>query len=90
MNTAVPPKTARRRDVTREHIQKGYVIEAQRSRRAVFGETLWAEVPLPLGFVAPPAQILEDMLRRRFAPKARVPLSGGIHSFLTGCQLPGT
>jgi len=26
-----------------------------------------------------------DMLPRRFAPKSKNPLSGGVQSFLTGC-----
>ena len=48
MAAAVSPKTARRRGVTREHILHGSVTEEQRSRRAVFGETLWAEALLSL------------------------------------------
>ena len=48
MATAVSPKTARRRGVTREHVLGGPVTEEQRSRRAVLGETLWAEGLLTL------------------------------------------
>ena len=39
---------------------------------------------LALNFVAPPPQIAAVMVRRRFASKAKIPLSGGGHSFLTG------
>ena len=85
MATAVSPKTARRRGVTREHVLGGAMTEEQRSRRAVFGETRRAEGLLPLDFVAPPPQIAADMLRRRSAPKVKISLSGGIQSFLTGC-----
>jgi hypothetical protein len=85
MDAVVSPKTARRRGVRSAHILHGSVSEKQRSRRAVFGETLWAEGLLALGFVAPPRQIAADMPRRCSAPKAKIPLSGGIHSFLTGC-----
>ena len=63
----------------------GSSTEEQRSRRPVFDETLRAEVFLSLCFVASRSQILEDMLPRRFAHKAKNPLSGCIHSFLTGC-----
>lgn len=39
------------------------------------------------GFVAPRSQIRADMLPRRFAPQSKNPLSGGLHSFLTGCYV---
>ena len=81
MDAAVSPKTARRRGVTSEHVPRGPVSEEQRSRRAVFGETLRVESLLPLGFVPPPPQIAADMPRRRSAPKVKIPLSGGVHSF---------
>src|SRR5580658_9676127 len=97
MDIAVSPKTARRRgsprsraallcsDSTKEHILHGSATEEQRSRRAVFGETLRAEVLLACGFVAPRGQITADMPARRFAPQAKIPLSSNVHSFLTGC-----
>jgi len=40
---------------------------------------------LALCFVAPRSQIHADMLPRRSAHRAKNPLSGGVHSFLTGC-----
>ena len=67
------------------HIPCGSSTEEQRSRRPVFDETLRAEVFLSLCFVAPRSQIHSDMLPRRFAHKAKNPLSGGIHNFSTGC-----
>jgi len=63
------------------YILYGSSTEEQRSRRPVFDETLRAEVFLALCFVAPRSQIHSDMLARHFAPKAKNPLSGGIHSF---------
>ena len=75
----------RRQGARRENIPGGSSTDEQRSRRLIFGETLRAEVLLALGFVAPPSQIASDMLRRRFAPKSKIPLSGGVHSFSTGC-----
>jgi len=68
MDIAVSPKTARRQGATKEHILYGSATEEQRSRRAVFGETLRAEVLLDCGFVAPPVQIPADMAARRSAP----------------------
>ena len=67
------------------HIPCGSLTEEQRSRRPVFDETLRAEVFLALCFVAPRSQIHSDMLPRRSAHKSKNPLSGGVHSFLTGC-----
>ena len=37
-----------------------------------------------MGFVASPRQIAADMPRRRSAPKAKIPLSGGSQSFFNG------
>ena len=88
MDIAVSSKTGRRRGATKENILYGSSTEEQRSRRPVFDETLRAEVFLALCFVAPRSQILEDMLPRRFAHKAKNPLSGGVHSFPTGCYGP--
>jgi len=91
MDTAVSSKTERRRGATREPAMagpcrfRGCGAEEQRSRRPAFDETLRAEVFLALGVVAPRSQIHADMLARRFAPKAKKPLSGGVQSFLTGC-----
>ena len=84
MDTAVSSKIERRRDAAGEH-QNGSSTEEQRSRRPVFYETLWAEVLLDLCFVAPRSQIHADMLPRPSAHKSKNPLSGGVHSFLTGC-----
>jgi len=75
----------RRQGARRENVLRGPLTDEQRSRRPIFGETRRAEVLLPLRFVAPPSQIPADMLRRRFACKAQIPLSGGVHSFLSGC-----
>ena len=85
MDTAVSSKTGRRRGATKENIFHGSSTEEQRRRRPVFDETLRAEVFLTLRFVAPRSQIHADMLARRFARKAKNPLSGGVQSFLTGC-----
>ena len=75
----------RRRGVTKEHILYGYATEEQQSRRAVFDETLRAEVLLTSFFVAPRLQIATDMLARRSSNQAKIPLSSNVHSFLTGC-----
>ena len=72
-------------DLRKEHIFYGSATEEQRSCRAVFGETLRAEVFLACGFVAPRGQIAADMAARRSAPQAKNPLSSNVHSFLTGC-----
>ena len=85
MDTAVSPKMGRRQGARRENIPRGSLTDEQRGRRPIFGETRGAEVLLALRFVAPPSQIPADMLRRRFARKAKIPLSGGVQSFLTGC-----
>ena len=85
MDFAVSSKTMRRRGETMENILYGSSTEEQRSRRVVFDETLRAEALLVLGFVAPRSQIPADMLRRRSAHKTKISLSGGVHSFLTGC-----
>jgi uncharacterized protein YqcC (DUF446 family) len=85
MDIAVSPKKARRRGVTKEHIQEGSVTEEQRSRRAFFGETLRAVALLPWVFVAPRLQILKDMLARRSATQAKMALSSNIQNFLSGC-----
>ena len=63
MDFAVSPKTTRRRGVTKEHIPQGSVTEEQRSRRAVFGETLRAEALLSWFFVARRSQIPEGYAR---------------------------
>ena len=85
MNIAVSPKTARRRGVTKENILHGSSTEEQRSRRAVFGETLRAEALLAWLFVAPRLQIASDMLARRASIQSKIPLSSNVQSFLTGC-----
>jgi len=85
MDIAVSSKIGRRRGATKENIIYGSSTEEQQSRRPVFDETPWAEVFLPLCFVAPRLQIHSDMRPRRFALKAKNPLSGGVHGFLTGC-----
>src|SRR6516165_3093867 len=86
MDTAVSSKTGHRRGARKENILQGSSTEEQRSRRPVFDETLRAEVFLALRFVAPHSQIHSDMLARHFAHKAKNPLSGGVQSFLTGCE----
>ena len=50
----------------------------------VFIDSL-AEVFLNLFFVAPQLQTRQGMRLRRSANKSKNPLSGGGHSFLTGC-----
>jgi hypothetical protein len=85
MDAAVSSKTGRRQGATKENILYGSSTEEQRSRRPVFDETLRAKVFLALCFVAPRSQIHADMLPRRFAHKTKNPLSGRVHSFLTGC-----
>ena len=67
------------------HILYGSSTEEQRSRRVVFDETLRAEALLIFCFVAPRSQITADMLPRRSAHKTKITLSGGVHSFSTGC-----
>ena len=57
MNIAVYSKMGRRRGVTKEHILCGSATEEQRSRRAIFEETLRAEGLFAWGFVAPRSQI---------------------------------
>jgi|SRR5215469_5446943 len=86
MDTAVSSKTVRQRGATKENTLYGSLTEEQRSRRPVFDETLRAEFFLSLCFVAPRSQIPSDMLPRRFALKAKNPFSGGVHSFLAGCD----
>jgi hypothetical protein len=44
MDIAVSPKMARRQGVTKEHVLHGPATKEQRSRRAIFGETLRAEI----------------------------------------------
>ena len=85
MDTAVTSKTGRRQGATKENTLYGSSTEEQRSRRPVLEVTLRAEVFLALCFVAPQSKILTDMFPRRFAHKAKNPLSGGVRSFLTGC-----
>src|ERR1700740_1413740 len=90
MDTAVSSKTGRRRGASAsarapENILHGSSTEEQRSCRPVFDETLRAEVFLALCFVAPRSQIHSDMPPRRSAHKSKNPLSGGVHTFLTGC-----
>jgi hypothetical protein len=89
MNTAVLPKTARRQGVTKENILHGSSTEKQRSRRAVFGETLRAEALLARFVVASRLQITADMLARRSSNQTKTSLSSNVHSFSTGCQAPG-
>jgi hypothetical protein len=86
VDTAVSPKTGRRRGATKENTLYGSSTEEQRSGRLAFGETLRAEVFLVLRFVAPRSQIHADMLPRRSALKNKNSLSGGVQSFLGGCQ----
>ena len=61
MDIAVSPKMARRRGATKEHVRSRHVgmTEEQRSRRAIWGETLRAEVFLSCGFVARRVQVHE-------------------------------
>ena len=59
MDIAVSPRMARRRGATKEHVRYGPVTEEQRSRRAILGETLRAEVFLTCGFVARRVQVHE-------------------------------
>ena len=56
MDIDVSPKPARRRGVTKEHIQHGSVTEEQRSRGAGFSETLRAEDLLSWGLNEKKAQ----------------------------------
>jgi hypothetical protein len=87
MDTAVSSKTERQRART-ENILYGshhFGAKKQQNRRPVLDETLRAEVFLTLCFVASRSQIHENMLPRRFAHKAKNPLSVGIHNFLTSC-----
>jgi hypothetical protein len=85
MDIAVSPKTVRRRGVTKENTLHGSLTEEQRSRRAVFGETLRAEALLARFIVAPRFQITADMRARRSANQAKISLSSNVDSFLTGC-----
>ena len=57
MDIAVSSKMALRQGATKEHVHPGPATEEQRRRRAIFDETLRAEVLLACGFVAPRAQI---------------------------------
>ena len=97
MDIDVSPKTARRRgspqeraalvcsDLTKEHTRQRSATEEQRSRRAVFGETLRAEALLARFVVAPRFLIPADMRARRSANQSKISLSSNVHSFLTGC-----
>jgi hypothetical protein len=85
MNVAVSPERGRRQGVTMEHPRQRAVTEEQRSRRSLSGETLRAEVFLNLFFVAPQLQTHQGMRLRRSSNKSKNPLSGGVHSLLTGC-----
>ena len=85
MDIAVSPKTARRQGVTKENILHASSTEEQRSRRAVFGETLRAEGLLAWFVVAPRLQIAADMRARRSSNQTKNSLSSNGHSFSTGC-----
>ena len=63
MDIAVTPQMARRRGVTKEHVLSEPVTKEQRSRRAIWGETLRAEALLAWFFVAPRSQIQEGYAR---------------------------
>ena len=65
------------------HALHGSSTEKQRSRRAVFGETLRAEALLPRFIVAPRSQIPADMLARRSANQVKISLSSMVHGFST-------
>ena len=85
MDIAVWPGTGRRRGATKENNRYGSSTEEQRSRRPVPGQTLRAEVLLALRLRRSSVTDPLDMIPRRSSRKAKNPLSGGIHSFLTGC-----
>src|SRR5215469_13844310 len=85
MDTAVSSKTGRRRDATKENILHGSLTEEQRSRRPVFDETLRAKIFSALRFVAP-RSLMQRISSSRSAHKSKNSLSGGVHSFLTGCH----
>jgi hypothetical protein len=71
LDIAVSPRTARRRGVTKENTPRESLTEEQRSRRAVFGETLRAEALLARFFVAPRFQTLRicALVAPRTGPK---------------------
>ena len=85
MGIAVSPRTARRRGVTKENTPRGSLTEEQRSRRAVFGETVRAEALLARFLVTPRFHILGDMRARRSANQAKISLGSDVHGFLTDC-----
>ena len=85
MNAAVSPERGRRQGARKEHPRQWAVTDEQRGRRPLSGETLRAEVLLALFFVAPQLQTAAGMRLRRSANKTKIPLSGSVHSFLTGC-----
>ena len=75
--------------MTKENTLRGSSTEEQRSRRAVFGETLRAEALLAPFLVAPRFQISADMRARRSANQSKISLSSKVHSFSTGCKGEG-
>ena len=85
MNAAVSPERGRRQGARKEHPRQWAVTDEQRGHRPLSGETLRAEVLLALFFVAPQLQTTAGMRLRRSANKAKIPLSGGVQSLLTGC-----
>ena len=64
------------------HLPRGLSTDEQPGRRPIFGETLRAEVLLPLRFVAPPSQIPADMLRRRTEQQISLAASRAKPTFL--------
>jgi hypothetical protein len=71
--------------VTKENTPRGSLTEEQRSRRAVFGETLRAETLLARFLVAPRRQTPAEMRARRSANRSKISLSSDVRGFLTGC-----
>jgi hypothetical protein len=85
MGIAVSPRTARRLRCSSVKDPRGVFSFVTPRRRAVLGETLWAEALLARFIVAPRFRILADMRARCSANQAKISLSSDVHGFLTGC-----
>jgi len=76
---------ARRQDATKEHVLHGPATEEQRRRRAIFGETLRAEVFFSDGLVARRAQGWTNLPDPCFSPLNQNSASSNVRVFLLGC-----
>src|SRR6516165_5767693 len=73
----------RRQGARSEEYPQRSLSDEQRSRRLIFGETLWTEALLSLGFVAPRFQIFQicSLVASRVRG-TKISLSGRLQNFL--------